>query len=286
MEVCILKKNTKGFTLVELIVVMAILTILMAAVFSLFKPINKVYIDASFLDKSATAVDGINNYICDNIKYSTEIWIINNAKTLKNVKCSESGGASISILQKFAETYNLDSDDGAKKIEVIAIYNEMPDSTADGIPEKEKWDDSTTYQGRVYRQYGCINGSGTKSYTSMWDETETNLAQQKVGGKGYYGKVNLHFETSAYLDNNRTDKIDTDNSRIALTTYAYTGTSYSSGKVKYSSSIAASFYNASNALYFDASSSTVSDGSYKLESIDSGNNMFIIFVASDDPMIP
>lgn len=70
-----MKKFLKGFTLIELIIVMAILTILMAAIMRMFKPIRSTYVDATLYENQRTAQNGIVQYLAESIRYSTDLGI-------------------------------------------------------------------------------------------------------------------------------------------------------------------------------------------------------------------
>jgi len=64
------RKNLKGFTLLELILVMAIFGILMAAVMSIINPLNKLSKRASIQEANASAVDNIKSYLESSLRYS------------------------------------------------------------------------------------------------------------------------------------------------------------------------------------------------------------------------
>ena len=68
-------RKLKGFTLLELIIVMAILTILMAAIMQMFKPIRETYVDATLYESQRAAQNGIITYIGESVRYSTDLAI-------------------------------------------------------------------------------------------------------------------------------------------------------------------------------------------------------------------
>lgn len=68
-------KKLKGFTLIELIIVMAILTILMAAIMRMFKPIRETYVDATYNESQRTTQNGIITYISESVRYATDMGI-------------------------------------------------------------------------------------------------------------------------------------------------------------------------------------------------------------------
>jgi len=68
-----MKKKLKGFTLVELVIVMAIFTIIMAAVMALIDPVSKLMKKTTIQEANAAAVDNVKRYIEGNLKYANAI---------------------------------------------------------------------------------------------------------------------------------------------------------------------------------------------------------------------
>ncbi len=67
------KKRLKGFTLVEMIVVVALFMMMMACVFSVLGPMNRVFDDtAKYADAQAVA-DNVARYIEDEVRYSNRL---------------------------------------------------------------------------------------------------------------------------------------------------------------------------------------------------------------------
>ena len=63
-------RKLKGFTLIELIVVMAIFGILMVAVMQILNPLNKISKRATIQEANAAAVDNIKNYMESSLRYA------------------------------------------------------------------------------------------------------------------------------------------------------------------------------------------------------------------------
>lgn len=64
------KKNLKGFTLIELIIVMAIFSIIMFGAIRIMNPLNKIVKNASIQESSSASVDNIKHYVEDSIRYA------------------------------------------------------------------------------------------------------------------------------------------------------------------------------------------------------------------------
>lgn len=68
-----MKRNLKGFTLMEMIIVVALFGLIMAGALSLLKPINKVYKDTLEYEGSRATVDNMRMYFEDHLKYSNRL---------------------------------------------------------------------------------------------------------------------------------------------------------------------------------------------------------------------
>lgn len=118
------RKNLKGFTLLELILVMAIFGILMAAVMSIIKPLNKLSKRASIQEANASAVDNIKNYFESSLRYSDCIEVFPNGLTDNNGDFFKD--TTIYPPQKLKDTFGVYKYDGTSKIvtaEEAAVIN-------------------------------------------------------------------------------------------------------------------------------------------------------------------
>lgn len=70
-----MKKNKKGFTLVELIVVVALMVIIMGAVLSILRPVNNFYQKVNNTTHQEAACIAMGDSISDNIKYAKKVKI-------------------------------------------------------------------------------------------------------------------------------------------------------------------------------------------------------------------
>lgn len=75
------RKNLKGFTLVELIIVMAIFGILMTAIMQIIDPLDKLSRRASIQEANSAAVDNIKTYFEGTLRYADCIEVCNGGLT-------------------------------------------------------------------------------------------------------------------------------------------------------------------------------------------------------------
>lgn len=98
-----MKIKLKGFTLVELIVVMAIMSILMVAIMNMFKPIRDTYVDSTKYEAKRTAQNGVVQYITESVRYATDLGIYNDGVSSAQDAVSKFAteyGKSVGILDK------------------------------------------------------------------------------------------------------------------------------------------------------------------------------------------
>lgn len=69
-------KNKKGFTLVELIVVVCIFGIIMGAILNMIKPTQQIYNDTDATMETNLKGSGLANYLDDHLRYSTNILVL------------------------------------------------------------------------------------------------------------------------------------------------------------------------------------------------------------------
>lgn len=66
----------KGFTLLELIIVMALFSILMVAVMSIADPVSRIYKNTSVSTRSYNYANDIQVYIDTKLKYADNLWVV------------------------------------------------------------------------------------------------------------------------------------------------------------------------------------------------------------------
>ncbi|MCQ2490377.1 MAG: prepilin-type N-terminal cleavage/methylation domain-containing protein [Ruminococcus sp.] len=126
-----IKRKQKGFTLVELLIVLAVFSIILTLVMSFVDPVSKLMTKTSVRERTASYVDNIGDYIDKSVRYSKFI------RVYKGDYGNRGDYAVISekeAVQAFADDFfdNALADDGTPlkgKIHVLSLYNDnMPDS--------------------------------------------------------------------------------------------------------------------------------------------------------------
>lgn len=185
-------KKIKGFTLIELIIVMAILAILMAAIMRMFKPIRETYVDSTLYESQRTSQNGMVQYIAESIRYSVDLGLYTKGK-VTNVEgaveafakqyCYENGftGAGPTYTPNAPYTaadVNKVKDEIKKYAEVIIIDH------------KEAYTfNNEGYTGRILRRKFIDDGSGGyKKITNDAEDTSTNECRLALGAP-YYGEA-------------------------------------------------------------------------------------------------
>ena len=184
-----MKNNKKGFTLIELIVVMAILSILMTAVFALFSPVSKFHINTVDTDKRFTAVQGINDFVEKSVKFAKSVYVVANVDSPNNIKF-EKGGKKEQLHEKMLKEAGLDPVKDMDKLNIIALYNKTADTSATSSSKGTIWsqDPDYKYTGRVYRVRGIT------------DKSDYFKNEYMAFGPAYYGKYSYNFSTVAHGD--------------------------------------------------------------------------------------
>lgn len=71
------KKNPKGFTLVELVVVMAVFGIIMLGAMQFLNPVNRMMKGASLQESNSATVDNIKRYFESTLRYASSVYVYN-----------------------------------------------------------------------------------------------------------------------------------------------------------------------------------------------------------------
>lgn len=165
-----MKSKFKGFTLIELIIVMAILVILMAAIMQMFKPIRETYVDSTLYENQRTTQNGIIKYISESTRYATDLGIYDtgSGSPINNVQ---------DAVDEFAAAYHdknktVSVDDVKKNADVIVI------------------DNATSYNGHIGRLL-------RRKKDSFGNDTLNESSDFRIAlGASYYGKNDYAIKVS------------------------------------------------------------------------------------------
>ncbi len=160
-------KKFKGFTLVELIIVMAIMSILMVGIMSMFRPIRSVYLDSTLYESQRTTQNGMVQYITESIRYATNIGLDN-----KSI-------APEDAVRKFCK--KLEWTNGqVRDIELLIVDNVSGDEY-----------NSYHYYGRLYRGTARVTATVDALNNATFSIKDVNgnlLIKERLAlGTAYYG---------------------------------------------------------------------------------------------------
>ncbi len=293
-------KKIKGFTLIELIIVMAILVILMAAIMQMFKPIRGTYVDATLYENQRSAQNGMIQYISESVRYATDLGIYTKNNTSDVTKAVDAFAdeyiaknhivdipAGADPTTDPAKPYKTNTKEAIQRYaEVIIIDNDT----------KYTFNNVAGWQGRVLRRKFIDEtvGSVTKPKKvsgNAEDYTKTEECRMALGAS-YYGDRNYtvaikcgdptKLDASGNLKTGETWKAD-DGIAISVASYSKIQRSGASvaekgayvttaGEVMCKNLAGASNHGIAKAGIFDISKFTASS------STGSGTKVYIVFL--------
>ncbi|MCQ2416387.1 MAG: prepilin-type N-terminal cleavage/methylation domain-containing protein [Oscillospiraceae bacterium] len=120
-----LKKKVKGFTLVELIIVMALFSLVMFSVAQLLAPVTKFYVRSSNYESSTACIDNLKRAIEGNLKYADRVRVYSNFDPAANLDTH---------VDNFWDEFFKDRQfmDCKGTIYAMVFYNEVPNLTRSG----------------------------------------------------------------------------------------------------------------------------------------------------------
>lgn len=182
-----MKNKFKGFTLVELIVVMAIMSIIMAGVMQLFTPMRTIFVDTTQYEAQRSAQNGVVKYITESVRFSADLGIYNNTIT-------SAADAVDAFATQYCTSYGVDSaketavKDAIKKhAEVIIIANDSGNSHRYA---------SKTYTGRLIRRKGVGTATSVPADPALNSSAYTDDWRIAMG-EAYYGANTFSIALSA-----------------------------------------------------------------------------------------
>lgn len=183
-----MKSKLKGFTLVELIVVMAIMSLLMLGIMQMFKPIRTIYVDSTQYEAQRTAQSGVVQYITESVRYATDIGIYDETAASTASDAVDAFATAYCTANSIDSTKETDVKEAIKKnAEVIIIDNKTKHYSKD-------------YTGRLIRRKvdGTDNSVGSPSFIGTNNIVDTTSKWRTALGEAYYGENTYYitFDTS------------------------------------------------------------------------------------------
>ena len=180
-------KKLKAFTLIELIVAMAILGILMVGIVRMMDPIQTMFTTSTAASQSETVERSIASYIVENVRYATNLGIYKNATSASDA------------MNKFL-ALNPQKRDGTAftkdELKVICVNNATDFSTTGKAPVAGE----KTFRGRLIAK---VDGQSNFKEAQPIDYTGSD-GSYMVFGDAYYGTgdyyIRLENITSSGFD--------------------------------------------------------------------------------------
>lgn len=203
-------KRLKGFTLVELIVVMAIMTILMAAIMNMMKPIRSTYVDSTLYEAQRNTQTGITQYLAESTRYAAAMGIYTKGESATY----SIGGSNVSRTATdvaAAAKYFLDDVSGltaanlvadpAKKTAAVAAANTLRKDLEKHVQiiTINEVDDKFTYNNKKFHGR-LLRRKGTAAVTANAEVPGSSECRIALGD-AYYGtsdySIKVDFDNTA-----------------------------------------------------------------------------------------
>lgn len=180
------RKKLKGFTLIELIIVLAIFGIILSVVMSLIDPVSKVMKRASTKERTAAYSDNICEYITNSVTYARFIRVYEGGFVQKNdlgeivaiagdnLLEQERNAAKLLIEQMLNDAVDCKGNPVRGTVHVLKFINDDIDSTGDGNDD--------LFEGHVYDSSYTFT-AGTKLYDSEMNVVDVDDQSREVSLK-------------------------------------------------------------------------------------------------------
>lgn len=218
-----MKKVLKAFTLIELIIVMAILVILMSAIMNMFKPIRETYVDATLYESQRTAQNGIVQYMTESIRYATDLGIYTkNTGGINNVT-----DAVTHFNESYLKANGIDPDDPANSTKVANTLKLIKrDAEVIIIDYGNNYEyNGGNYTGRILRrkfEKETVGGATVnKEITTDAENPDKKNACRVALGEAYYGASN--YTISLGITQDASTKVGKAADGIKITVASFTG---------------------------------------------------------------
>lgn len=221
-----MNKNRKGFTLVELIVVVTIFGVILGAILNMIKPANNVYHDADATMESNIIGSGLIDYLDDELRYSTNVLVLKDYIGVPDVSTSGTIGASgvtysncIVIDNNNLRGYSLknysgnDTDTAAKRMGAKGCILNVGKVNTEGL----NFNNSAVARGvDFYDNYKFDIGASISKIEKMYTLDVSLTAYQPTYENGSYTftKTKYKKDAAVNLTNINTNEGDSDSYKV------------------------------------------------------------------------
>lgn len=182
------KKSLKGFTLIELIIVLAIFGVIMVLVMSFIDPVSKVMGKTSVRERTASYVDNIGEYLEKSMRYASYVRVFDgdfcdrkkadDTDSSLNIVTTEEKAVVQFIDDYFDGAINSDGDPLTGKVHVLKLCNDHTLGTDKEGTIYETVYDFTAGVSVVYQIENPTDHS--ISYTRRWSDDEEEELRKPV----------------------------------------------------------------------------------------------------------
>ena len=135
-----MKVKQKGFTLIEMIIVLALFSLIMYSVVQLLDPVSKYFVRSSNFESTTACVDNIKRTIEGNLKYADRVWVYRGYKPYSG-SYTDAPDVSATLKEHVGKFYlNYFEDraaiDSAGSIYVLVFDNSTSDARISALSEQ------------------------------------------------------------------------------------------------------------------------------------------------------
>ncbi|NLT09237.1 MAG: type II secretion system protein [Ruminococcus sp.] len=189
------KKTLKGFTLIELIIVMAIFGIIMVGTMSIINPVNKIIKNASLQEANSAAVDNMKRYFEGTLRYADAIEVFSGDMVdLDGNKVSEEDAIKNFVTNHYNNRTNPGTEDPLTgKVRMLKV-----DSGAGGKVTEYEYDFTAgwaaySWVNKSKEKTKDINGNDVQKYIPKACEVRLVKKDDSVINPVYYENYNFYF---------------------------------------------------------------------------------------------
>jgi prepilin-type N-terminal cleavage/methylation domain-containing protein len=194
-----MRKNLKAFTLLELIIVMALMTLLAAGIMRLFGPVRNAYQEATLVESKRNACNTINKYITESLRYAYYIGAYTSSET------GEAASGAIDAANKLIEAIEDDPlNVGFSQDELDQIASHIQVITIDYNPHRYGIEN---YTGRIYSFKDLTYRPASGSSGGAGEVTAVRSEHMALGDS-FYGKNSFGI-CAVYKNNTLSVRVST-----------------------------------------------------------------------------